>query len=551
MAFNVKQISSLIKLTSDTDVHELKEINRKKVLKGERFNYQLAMQSIEERKKVKVWVESDLGDCVKLYFVKNIVVDLPNTNKITNENYLLEKPGFLPDLLVPAKEQDNKTIVNEVNQSIWVKVDVPKDIPAGKYTVTINVGTDKLATFGTSYPDVVSCTMEIEVADEQMPPQKLIYTRWFYLDCIADIHRVDIFSEEHWHLIEEYIAAAADVGINMLLVPVHTPPLDTEVGTFRPCVQLVDIEKVGDMYRFGFEKFHRYISLCKKHGIKYYEIAHMFSQWGAKCTPNIMVTENGKKEYMFSWDMAADDPRYVAFLKQYIAAISEELVKEGIADNTYFHISDEPNLDNTEKYTTAKNIIKPLIGNSKSFDAISHVEFAETGLVECPVTAVGNIHEFLEHHFENQWVYYCCGPEKLYTNSFIAMPSARTRILGFLVYKYDIKGFLHWGFNFYNAVKSAYHINPYLTTSADGRFASGDPFIVYPGNDTAYPSIRGEVTYEAVQDIDVCVALEKKIGREAVVELIDKAAGRDLRFDDYPCDIDFLEGLRAQMIDML
>ena len=131
------------------------------------------------------------------------------------------------------------------------------------------------------------------------------------------------------------------------------------------------------------------------------------------------------------------------------------------------------------------------------------------------------------------------------------MPSARTRILGFLVYKYDIKGFLHWGFNFYNAVKSAYPINPYLTTSSDGRFASGDPFIVYPGNDTAYPSIRGEVTYEAVQDIDVCVALEKKIGRQAVIELIDKAAGRDLRFDDYPCDNDFLEGLRTQMIDML
>ena len=36
-----------------------------------------------------------------------------------------------------------------------------------------------------------------------------------------------------------------------------------------------------------------------------------------------------------------------------------------------------------------------------------------------------------------------------YTNRFIAMPSGRNRVGGFLLYKYGINGFLHWGFNFY------------------------------------------------------------------------------------------------------
>jgi hypothetical protein len=276
-------------------------------------------------------------------------------------------------------------------------------------------------------------------------------------------------------------------------------------------------------------------------------MAHLFSQWGAKCAPNIKVTENGKTDYMFGWHVAADSEEYRAFLKQYIAAVYAELEKEGISENTYFHVSDEPNLDNIEKYETAYNIIKPLIGKSKTLDALSHVEFYQMGFVENPVPSVKAVHKFIDAKVDTLWTYYCCGPQTVYTNSFLAMPSARVRILGFLLYKYDIKGFLHWGFNFYNCSHSNYNINPYNTSSADGAFPSGDGFIVYPGKNGAYGSIRGEVTYQAIEDMRICAALEALIGREAVIKMIDEAAGRDLRFDDYPHCNEFLEGLRDKI----
>lgn len=115
----------------------------------------------------------------------------------------------------------------------------------------------------------------------------------------------------------------------MILLPVHTPPLDTEVGAVRPCVQLVEIEKKGDVYEFNFDKLKRFVDICKKHGVRYYEIAHLFSRWGAKCTPNIMISENGRKDYMFGWHVAANSVEYISFLKQYIKALSTELMKEG------------------------------------------------------------------------------------------------------------------------------------------------------------------------------------------------------------------------------
>lgn len=545
MSLVIKQISALEKVRLHDELNH-KETNAYTVLQGQRLSYQVAIDAKHLKWQTKkVWIESELSDYVRVYSVKEVVVDkIFREDNPQAEDYIITEPGRLPDVLVPIAHQNNLATLSDGNIVFWVKVDVPADLAPGKYTVKFFIETG----FEEGEPNQ-HVDMEITVLPSELPEQTLRYTRWFYADCIADAHEVEIFSERHWMLIEEYIKAATDGGVNMILVPIHTPPLDTAIGITRPCVQLVDIEKKGDEYIFGFEKFRRFIDICKRSGVKFYEMAHLFSQWGSKCAPNIMVTENGKTDYMFGWHVAADSVEYTEFLKQYIAAISAELRLAGIEEQAYFHVSDEPNMTNIDRYEIAKNILKPLIGNAKTLDALSHCEFYEQGLVECPVTSIRHAHEFLKRDIKELWVYYCCGPEKVFPNSFIAMPSARVQVLGYMLYKYDIKGFLHWGLNFYNSQISLYKINPYLTTSADGAFPSGDPYILYPGKDTAYTCIRGEITFEAFQDVRICKALEALIGREAVIAMIDEAAGRDLRFDDYPATNDFLMGLRAKMLD--
>lgn len=546
MKYEIKQVSSLEKIKRGDSLN-FKEFSYIKALPGERISWQIVMKS-DINLTATLSAEADFD--VKLFAVKEVFADRPVTKDFPQENYISKEPFFVPDVLIPLKNRENQTAVGNYNSVVWVRVDVPENSKPGRYTVKLKVCLKENSPYPTEYAQEILLS-EIAVIDEKMPEQKLIYTRWFYADCIANAHGVEIFSQEHWNLIEKYISAATDVGINMILLPVHTPPLDTAPGTARPCVQLVDIEKKGELYEFSFEKFRKFVGICKKCGVKYYEIAHMFTQWGAKHAPNIMVTENGKTDYMFGWHTDATSTEYEEFLKQYIAAIREALEKEGIAKNAYFHISDEPTEENIAQYEKAKNIIKPLIGDSKTMDALSHPQFCEKGLVECPVTMIREMHKFLEYGFENQWVYYCCFPQEIYPNSFLAMPLGRVRILGFLMYKYNVKGFLHWGFNFYNSVLSKYAVNPYLTTSADGAFPSGDGFIVYPGVNEVYGSVRGETTYRAILDMDICFALEEKISRKKVVEMIDRAAGRNLRFDDYPCDSEFFENLRAEMIEAI
>ena len=543
MEITVKQISSLEKVRRG-DAPNHPTTDSRLALPGERISYQLYLDA-NDQAIVHLKVKSQLADSVRIYRVREVMMDRPVVVPSPIEDYITHEPGLMPDVLIPLEESGMQIYLDKIPHTLWVKVDIPADTKPGNYPVELELS---IVRPGGEYVETRCSTMDISVIDGVMPEQKLIYTKWMYLDCIATAHNVEIFSEQHWSLIEKYIQAARDVGINMLMVPVHTPPLDTEIGHTRPCVQLVDIEKTGDQYKFGFEKFHRYIALCKKHGVRYYEMAHMFTQWGAKATPNIMVTENGETTYQFGWHVASDAPEYEAFLKQYIPAIVSALRAEGIEENTYFHISDEPFLKDEEAYRTAKNMLRPLIGNCKTLDALSEYEFYEKGLVECPVTIISNIHEFLEHDIPNQWVYYCCGPVTVYPNGFMAMPSYRVRVFGFMMYKYGIKGFLNWGFNFYHSIRSVYPIDPYLTTSSDGAFPSGDPFIVYPGRDCVYQSIRGEVIFEAMQDIDICYALEEKIGKAAVVKIIDEMAGEPLRFDTYPKNSEFLLNLRQKLL---
>ncbi len=549
MNIKIKQISSLEKFTSRN--FQLFEALPEKIeltaLKGERVSYQIAFYGEDIRLHTKIWAETDMGVEIKLFHVDNVAVDNPTESFVTDEDYILNDPGLLPDLLTPMDAQNERTHTYKNIELLWVRADIPADMEAGKYNITVHFGVENHGAMTGEFLIKASKTMTLTVLPATLPKPRVVYTRWIYLDCIATAHNVEIFSEAHWSLIEKYIAAAADVGINMLLVPVHTPPLDTEVGTARPCVQLVDIEKKGDKYIFSTEKLSRYIGLCRKYGIKYYEIAHMFSQWGAEHAPNIRVTEKGIAEYKFGWHTDAAAEEYIDFLKQYIPTIREVLEREGVIENTYFHISDEPKAKQLEKYRRALNIFKPLVGKAKIFDALSSIEFYDEGLVSCPVTAVKAIHAFLEREIEDQWVYYCCHPERVFPNSFIAMPSPRIRVLGFLIYKYNIKGFLHWGLNYYNTPRSKAVINPYVTTSSSGGFSSGDGYILYPAGKEVYGSSRGQVLYQAMEDIAVCQTLEAKIGREAVVEMIDKAAERDLRFDSYPHEREFTEQLREQL----
>ena len=541
MNLTLKNISSLEKVRSVNEMNELCEIKSAKVLAGESYSYQVCCTT-QSKVDAYVCVDSPLADYIKAYCVKLAVADRIQP---CDDDMIMTEPGLVPDILVPLECQNGRmSFFNDVT-SIWLDVKVPVSFPAGEYPVNIRIENylDK--------NDIREKTFSVEVLPAKIPVQSTIYTQWFYADCIAQAHDVEVYSEKHWEITEKYMKMAREMGINMILTPIITPPLDTEVGLKRLCTQLVKIEKRAEKYYFDFALLDRWIDVALRCGMEYFEMAHLFSQWGLKFAPNIVVCENGVEHYKFDTEVRSTDPEYIEFLNQFVPELVLYLKKRGIYDKCYFHLSDEPNETHLEAYKFARNVLVPLVGEERIMDAMSHVEYYKNGLTKLPVIGIDFMEDFLPENIEKLWGYYCSSQWNKVSNRFLAMPSYRNRIIGLQIYKFNLVGFLHWGYNYYNGQNSRYPINPYMTSSCDKCFESGDAFTVYPMNDSPVPSLRGLVFNEALQDVEVCKLLERYIGRQAVVKLIDDEAGMEVTFKDYPRNSAYIPCLMEKMKNMI
>ena len=319
------------------------------------------------------------------------------------------------------------------------------------------------------------------------------------------------------------------------------------MGTERLTNQLVEITVENGQYHFGMDNVRRWIHMCKRCGVKYYEVAHLFTQWGAQHAPKIMATVDGEYKRIFGWDTDAAGEEYGTFLRAYIPALREVFKEEGIDANTWWHISDEPSEAHLEHYLAAKQQVAEMLSDARIMDALSSYEFYRRGVVEHPVVASNHMDPFLENEVPDLWTYYCCGQHVDLSNVFLAMPGARSRILGMQLFRYDIEGFLQWGYNFYKSQYSDYPIDPFAVTDADGFAPAGDAFLVYPGEGgKAELSLRYAHVREAMQDLRALNWLADLSGREAALELV-----KEMTLTQYPRDAEGLLSVRRRANRMI
>jgi hypothetical protein len=442
--------------------------------------------------------------------------------------WLRTAPGLYPDLLVPNGAA--RPIVGQW-RAMWVDFNVANIADAGTHTVTVQVKS-------TASGDVLfEKDVTIVVLPRELPKLDIVNTHWFHSDGLAEFYHVEVFSEAHWQIIDNFIAKAAEADINSLLTPTWTPPLDTAVGGFRMPTQLIDISWRGDRYSFGFDKLIRWIEICTRHGIRYLEVAHLFTQWGAQSTPAIYVERDGAVVREFGWETQATDPRYRNLLEQLLPEMMQVFRDHWDVARVIYHISDEPRVSMLDSYTRAKAVVSDLLEGCVIVDALSDYEFYESGAVAIPVIATDHVAPFIANQVEPFWVYYCVAQNHEVANRFIGQPSLRNRVLGWQLFAFDVDGFLQWGYNFYNNRGSTRSINPFADTSAGGQFLAGDSFLVYPGPDGCpYESIRFRVFATAMADHRAMSLAAELVGKLKVMEVIDPDG--TLAFDHFSYDPD-------------
>ncbi len=546
-----KIVSSLEKAMLEDRIEKFKPLERISVLRGERLSFQI-LNTFEYPAGApsnipfaKLRAEGALAEFASFREVGNVPVERPTLDFCAFDNdYISKKPGLFPDILRALRGGDTVCPIPYYLSSVWVEVNIPEDFPAGEHEIKITLDGGKIGS--------AEVSLTVELIDAHLPDEDIYFTQWFHCDCLANYYHIPVWSERHWEIIENFARVAVKNGINMLLTPVFTPPLDTAVGGERLTTQLVGVKRKKGKYSFDFTLLDRWIDMCNRVGIKYFEIAHFFTQWGAAHAPKVMATVDGEYRRIFGWDTEAQGTEYSEFLRAFLAEFLAHMKKRGDDKRCFFHISDEPRFEHLENYKAARAVIADLIKGYPIMDAISNYEFWQLGLMDIAIPATDHIKPFIEGEVPDLWAYYCCSQSNAVSNRFISMSSPRNRSIGLQMYKYGISGFLHWGFNFYENFHSSDSINPYLVQDGNGWVPAGDAFSVYPAqNGEALESLRITVFNEALADIKAMKLCEKYYGKEAVTKLIDEALGCDVTFDTCAKSADAILGLREKINQMI
>ena len=524
-------------------------------VRGEVISFQLAFRYDEKRIYIHGCdVIAPPGVTSRVFRVGLVPCELP---AVAEDPFTITSdPGLFPDPLPPLNRPF--PAVRAKWNALWIALETDSSSRAGCAEIKLKL---RWRPYVPSRPGLEApeyeqlLSLPLTILPVELEAQKLMFANWFYADCLATAYHTGVWSALHWELLENYFRDMSSHGINMLYTPLWTVPLDTAIGAERPTAQLLIIRRDGGgEYSFDFSRLVRWLELGRRCGIEFFEFSHAFTQWGAGFTPKIMATrEDGTEQRIFGWDVSSDSPEYEHFMQSLLPALCAKLRELGLEEKCRFHVSDEPAPEHLASYLKAAALLDRLTPGFVKMDALSSPEFYRAGATRCPIPNTLALDAFMTEHIPERWVYYCGNWQNGVPNRQFGMPSWRNRVLGVLLYVYDLDGFLNWGYNFwYSQLCRDTSIDPWHVTDAGRAFCGGGSFMVYPGADgRPVSSIHYEVFREGLQDMRLLRTLEHRIGRDATLDLIHAGLNSRLSMTNYPHDAGWLLDLRHRVLAAL
>jgi hypothetical protein len=472
----------------------------------------------EEGHPLPVTVSVEAPGSVKVRIRKVGYVPLPHHNTPVladplDMDGLNRVPGFVPD---PLFEQDSFSLPSHETHAFWISVTPKPAAMPGDISIPVTITPSR------GGPQRV--TAAVKVHDVLLEPRKgFAVTHWFYADALIDWYKTDQFDERFWGILERYFRNIAEHGQDTILVPVFTPPLD---GVKTPSQLLRVSGTANGQYAFDWSDTKRYIDLAKKCGLKRFEWSHFFTQWGAEHAIRVYEGQGKREKLLWPADTTATSKPYREFLAQFLPELHRFLTREKLLRSSYFHVSDEPHGEkHLANYIAARSLLKDLAPWMRVMDALSDVIYVDK--TDMPVPSIKTLAQFLDAGVD-AWCYYCCGQREAWLNRLMDTPLPKIAMHGLLFYRWPVKGFLHWGYNYWYKSQTRQLIDPF--TVSDGlqwpNWAYGDTFQVYPGADGPIDSVRWEVFAESLQDYQLLQTLG--------IDPNDPRLARLKSFEDFP-----------------
>lgn len=512
------------------------------VARGEHASFQFVVRANSDIENLKVELdaasqgESVLSD-MKKGFVSFVKVGRASPDP-SNDTYA-PMSGYFPDPIVYEESRDVKF---GNTQPIWVSVKIPVDCETGIYKGAVTIsGNINGATFSDSKD------FEIEVFEPVIEKSSLWVTNWFFLDrlhYLNNMEAVEKHSELYWELSRVMAKTLADYRQNVAMIS----PFDH-----------TDFSYENGKWDFDFTNFNRMVNLFIEEGvIGRLEGGHFGSRldgdWIGPFGLYVPVFDDKEKDKEL---LSLNQPETKEFYMAFLPAFVENIKANGWEKKYMQHIADEPINENVESYIEISKFLKSLVPELKVIEAC-HTHQLEN-MIDVWVPQMDFLKDGLDFYSERQkqgdeaWYYTCLAPKGEWANRFVELPLIKTRLLHWVNFKYEIPGYLHWGFNYWGSNSGIVTgEDPYddvsgMIVSSGNILPGGDCWICYPAYKSIFPSIRLEAMRDGIVDYELLKMYSERFPEKASEMVRTTVYG----FEHYDINIGEFRKKRRQMLQDL
>ena len=379
-------------------------------------------------------------------------------------------------------------------QPIWVSLQVPGDVPAGKYTGSITINASQK----------YNLKISLNVLDHFLPPPgqwKFDLDLWQSAASIAKVHDVELWSDEHFDLMIPYFKLLAKAGQK----PITANIIDQPWGkghVYHDDPTLIYWTKRKDRsWSYDYSLFDRYISTLMGCGIDQrincytmvtWDLSYIYFDESFGRVDTIKNANPGSAEYTDFWTpMITDFTKHLKekgwFSKTAIAMDEREL------DAMQAVISLLRKIDPEWKIALAGNYHPELVRDVFDYCLNIGQTFSQRDL------------ERRKKQGRPSTYYTACGTD--IPNGFTYSFPAENVWISWYAAAAGFTGYLRWAYN--NWVKDP------LRDSRFRTWPAGDLYQVYPGPRT---SIRFEKFIEGIQDFEKIRILREQFTKEGNVD---------------------------------
>jgi len=369
-------------------------------------------------------------------------------------------------------------------------------------------------------------------------------TNWFSIAAMEQMHHVRRGTPEFNDVVRAYARSMRRVHQKIFLLWMHEDL--SERRTQKP-------------YHFDFEDMKPIIEIFFEEGFDTFETGGIICRGYRPDGSQDMYTADFKCSANPS--VSVDSAEGYELLCCEMKAFADFLRRNNWQDRVLFHVMDEPDVHYKSdadlmarrvQFFMAANIVRRYLPGVRIIEAVKTTLMRGGVDIMVPIT---DSYQLNKQAFDDAiamgdevYTYVCCAPEGKWLNRFLDQPLINGRLLFWGCALSRITGYLHWGYNQFGGVS-----NPFEATSARNwtgigtNFPCGDAFIVYPGENGPWLSMRLEAERQGAQEAAMLRALLMRdpAAHDALITRVFRS------FDEYDNTPETLDALHEELLSML